>query len=534
MKDKPITVPAVRPSAGIARNFQAHIDRLIREMHADVRVTLLPDYDAASFAQDENPVESLISTMRHLRRKWLERFDVLAPTLGRYFAQAIADRSDRQLKNALRRGGFSVRFQTTQAQRDMMEAMVHENVSLIKSIASEHLSGVEGLVMRSVQAGRDLASLSKGLQERYGATRRRAAFIARQQNNAATGRLQAVRQKELGLRAEWLHSAGDKVPRPTHKANSGNDYDPAIGWFDPAEGRHILPGELINCLPENSPIEFADGVEIAYRHWFAGDLTTLITEDGKAFRSTPNHPVLTTRGWIGVGRLQKGDYLIKIADEVIETMIDKNDIHNPIASIGEIFNTMRDASISPMGTEIGLGANFHGDVTDHDIDIVRAARPLLIGSEITETLRYLKFTVSDNPRSRISSFFEFSIRCLSPARRSISLLSEAFTTIWAYALHSNETCIAQTARMSASRNYPPRNRPPINPIFSAQGEYAFPSLMFPTQKARIQEIQTSPFSGHVYNLQTKNSWYMSGGVIAHNCTCVSKTIVFPARFKQAT
>jgi uncharacterized protein with gpF-like domain len=52
----------------------------------------------------------------------------------------------------------------------------------------------------------------------------------------------------LGItEAVWLHSGGGKVPRPTHVRNNGRRYSVAEGWLDPAEGRRVFPGELINC-----------------------------------------------------------------------------------------------------------------------------------------------------------------------------------------------------------------------------------------------------------------------------------------------
>src|ERR1035437_6509270 len=143
-----ITIPGVRPSVGIAKNYQARIDAMIREMNADIRRVVLADYDASDFAQDASPVESLVSAMRGLRRKWLAQFDVLAPTMAAHFAKALHERSDDQLRNALRRGGMSVKFQLTPSQANILEATIHENVSLIRSIPEQHLAGVEQLVMR--------------------------------------------------------------------------------------------------------------------------------------------------------------------------------------------------------------------------------------------------------------------------------------------------------------------------------------------------------------------------------------------------
>lgn len=248
-KDR-IVLPAVRPSAAIEVAYQRRLDQLIREMHKDVSAHLRLDWRTnppATVAQDASPVEDIVNTMGMLSRKWLAKFDALAPSLAGYFTQAVHDRSDRQLRNILKRGGMSVEFQMTQAQRSILSATVAENVSLIRSIPQQYLTDVEGMVMRSVVAGRDVGTLTQELQDRYGITRRRAAFISADQNNKMTGALQANRQAELGLMSEWLHSSGGRVPRPTHVKNSGHIYDPKIGWLDPAVGKRIWPGQLPHC-----------------------------------------------------------------------------------------------------------------------------------------------------------------------------------------------------------------------------------------------------------------------------------------------
>lgn len=257
-KDR-IVLPAVRPSAAIEAAYQRRIDQLIREMHNDVSASLRLDWrrnPPATVAQDASLVEDIVSTMGMLSRKWLARFDILAPSLATYFAQAVHDRSDRQLHNILKRGGFTVSFQMTEGQRSILSAIVAENVSLIRSIPQQYLTDVEGMVMRSVVAGGDLGTLTRELQARYGITRRRAALISRSQNNMATSQLQANRQSELGLRALWRHSSGGREPRPTHVANSGKEYDPAKGWYDPDVKKNIWPGTLINCRCVSQSVVF--------------------------------------------------------------------------------------------------------------------------------------------------------------------------------------------------------------------------------------------------------------------------------------
>jgi uncharacterized protein with gpF-like domain len=239
----------VRPNAGVRAAFQKRLDALIKEMHADLRAAILAQYKVRSpvIAQDASPASELDLLLRFLSHKWKNRFSRLSAEMARHFAEDVNERSDEALARALRRGGFSVQLRMTRQQRDILTAVIAENVQLIRSIGSEHMTQVGGLVMRSVQAGRDLSIVTKGLEHRLGVTRRRAALIAQHQNNMATAVLHRSRQTELGLQAIWLHSAGGKVPRPTHVANSGKMYDPAVGWFDPEVQRRIWPGELIRC-----------------------------------------------------------------------------------------------------------------------------------------------------------------------------------------------------------------------------------------------------------------------------------------------
>jgi SPP1 gp7 family putative phage head morphogenesis protein len=199
-------------------------------------------------AQDRTPADELRDTIRKLARRWQKNFDEAAPELAQYFSRAVAERSSATLKAILKTAGFTVKFKITPAMRDIMSATVGQQVSLIKSIPSQYFTNIEGIVMRSVQTGRDLAQLTNDLQEQFGVTRRRAAFIARDQNNKATASMTRARQDELGItQAIRVHSGAGKHPRPTHVAMNGTKYDVSKGMRDPAVKRWIFPGEEINC-----------------------------------------------------------------------------------------------------------------------------------------------------------------------------------------------------------------------------------------------------------------------------------------------
>jgi SPP1 gp7 family putative phage head morphogenesis protein len=193
------------------------------------------------------PAATLQGAIDGLGARWEARINEAAPKLGRWFAHAAATRSQAGLKNILKDGGMTVEFHVTPTMRDAFDATVAQQVGLIKSIGSQYHSDVQGAVMRSVTAGRDVGGLTKELRERYGVTKRRAAFIALDQNNKSTSVFVKVRQVELGIQAIWLHSHAGKKPRPTHVANSGKIYDPAVGWLDPAVGKRIWPGTEPRC-----------------------------------------------------------------------------------------------------------------------------------------------------------------------------------------------------------------------------------------------------------------------------------------------
>ena len=200
----------------------------------------------AEMAQDANPSNELQVETSRLRKQWESKFDDGAQKLAGWFAQKTKSYSDGTLTMILKEAGFAIEFKMTDAMQTAYSAVINQNVTLIKSIASHHLDEVEGLVMRSVQAGGDMSMLSKELVARYGVTKRRAAFIARDQNNKAVATFTRTRQIDIGMTsAVWKHSHAGKVPRPSHLKADGVLYDIRKGMY--LDGKWVLPGEEPNC-----------------------------------------------------------------------------------------------------------------------------------------------------------------------------------------------------------------------------------------------------------------------------------------------
>lgn len=247
------TLTPLRPSAAIRERYESGLVAIIERMQADIVRTIRHEYasnqpEMVLLAADASPARAIQAALGKLGKRWLDRFDELAPRMAEYFATAVKDRVDETYRADLRRAGMTVRFKMTAAMNDAYQAVRADNVSLIRSIAEQHLTAVEGMVMRSVQRGRDLGALTDDLTKQFGVTKRRAARIALHQNNMATTTMRVVRELELGItEGEWLHSAGGKTPRPPHVAFSRHRFPLREGHdFGDGEGK-VLPGVLINC-----------------------------------------------------------------------------------------------------------------------------------------------------------------------------------------------------------------------------------------------------------------------------------------------
>lgn len=248
----------VRPNAGVEAAYRARLVGMIEAMHRSIVYWVEAQYkanppalamdDRASFGSitEGSAAVAMRKAMANLAWKWQKAFNNGARDLARYFADKSMSAADGQLKRILAKSGFSVEFKLTPSARDAYQAVLAENVGLISNIAEQHLTQIEGIVMRSVATGRDLKQLSGDLQTQFGITKRRAALISRDQSNKATAVITRVRQQGLGITtAVWRHSHAGKHPRPSHVAFDGKEYDIAEGAF--LDGEWVWPGTAINC-----------------------------------------------------------------------------------------------------------------------------------------------------------------------------------------------------------------------------------------------------------------------------------------------
>lgn len=244
------TLKPVHANRGIAARYRRSLCELIEEMHNSVLYWVTARYRAAppALAMDarSTPSRAMQGEMRRLAARWVKRFEDAAPRIAEAYLRDSFKATDSAMRAALKDAGLSVQFKMTAAVRDAFNASLEENIGLIRSIPQKYLQEVQGSVMRSYSTGRDLATTVRDIKRLYPKASNRAVLIARDQSNKANAVVVQARQKELGIvKAQWMHSAGGKEPRPDHVAASGKIYDVAKGCL--ISGEYILPGQLINC-----------------------------------------------------------------------------------------------------------------------------------------------------------------------------------------------------------------------------------------------------------------------------------------------
>lgn len=253
--------PAVWPNAGVKNWYYARLCQIIDEMSLDMLRRVREAWEEnpptiGILAGDASPTTLLQRALEKWGGLWTRKLESLSLNLATQFADKNFSASQVALRKSFETAGLAVKFKPTRGSMEAYKAVIAENVGLIKSIPAQYLDRVQGAVWASVRKGGDLSTLSAGIRKEYGVTVRRAALIARDQNNKAKALIENVRRREIGIReAIWLHSTAGKEPRPTHVDMNGQRYlitaegsEPA-GMYDsdPRVKTYVFPGELINC-----------------------------------------------------------------------------------------------------------------------------------------------------------------------------------------------------------------------------------------------------------------------------------------------
>jgi uncharacterized protein with gpF-like domain len=236
-----------------------------REVYAEIEKLYRQPVAQEYFAQDATMSAQAKQLMEALAYKFQRIFNIASIPLATTMAAEQSKASATTLQASLKELSAGLTLKTdilTGELKDILQATIAENVSLIKSIPSEYFTDIKGAVYRSITTGNGLQDLVPFLQKHEGATLRRARTIAGDQTRKAFSNLNFARMEKIGIQEyEWIHSFGSQKPRKLHiTSHTGGGLNGRICRIDnppiinTATGRRGKPGDEINCHCRAVPI----------------------------------------------------------------------------------------------------------------------------------------------------------------------------------------------------------------------------------------------------------------------------------------
>mgnify|MGYP001562304618 CR=1 FL=1 len=397
------------------------------------------------------------------------------------------------------------------------------------------------LLMQEIQEAHELGESIPQIQGRVEKVFRfsdevRSERIARTEMQAATNRgaLEAYGQSGVVESKVWIATMDDRT-RDTHAEANGQTVPLEAPFLvggesimAPGEGE---PANSINCiLPGNTVM--AGGICSSSMAEYAGPALELRTQKGCILAVTPNHPVLTWKGWKPAQSLRPGDYLVCGSLQQGMLPVNKHIEHMP-ASIEQVHGALNMVLGAATSRPAGI-TDFHGDgrFVQGDVHIISSDSLLwcACGSPGLEPVHQNHFSLDDILPSLLPSFSPQEQLIPSPAFPSYSSmggLSQPGTVFGRSSGHSGKHALATVPRLDAMLQEAAANHRAADPEGYGQG---FLGLSAEVALDKLVDVRHFNFVGHVYDLQSiLGSLYIASGVFVHNCRCSIAPVVGRAK-----
>ncbi len=295
------------------------------------------------------------------------------------------------------------------------------------------------------------------------------------------------------------------------------------------------------CVIEGSNVSSTSDVLGVTKRVYEGEVVELKLVSGDCITVTPNHPILTDKGWVAASFLKQGDNVIcgPGSDRGTPGCGDEQDAPTRVE---DLFDALR---IRFGGEVLMLGGaeDFHGDGRDGEIHVVPTNRflrdwfeaafdkelienafvkaaevPLSLTREGGFDKRSLFVSAPDLKRSGVARHFSAALgRILDPPiERSAGfmLASDGYRVLFEDAADVVPANLKFPTKLSSagSELVATDELRRVNRLERAQ-----------ISQSAVASAVIKSYVGHVYNLHTESNYYYVGNIITHNCACWSLT-----------
>ena len=325
-----------------------------------------------------------------------------------------------------------------------------------------------------------------------------------------------------------------------------------------------------NCLLGDALISTCSKISSVSRRIYQGEIIVIHTARGNIIRCTPNHPILSDAGFIRAKDIKKGHNLV--CDNGLKFIPISENKNHKVARIEDIFSSFRESSEMFSRTMKTSPEDFHGDVTNEEVNIISANRKLpfklnflfrKIHGKCRFIMRIMKY-LFNIPCLR--SFTFFIKRYISSFSRFMRFFCHLFYLFFSHVFHSfnlllstiskrnivffknayhfssskskliSNSCNTDAGFIKCQNCFFRRNR--NSSISITSNKISFKNIIDDvfgnTKLSRnilnryagkinfdsVITVDSVVLNTHVYNLETKNNWYVSNNIIEHNCRCV--------------
>jgi SPP1 gp7 family putative phage head morphogenesis protein len=447
-----------------------------------------------------------------------------------------------------------------------LQALLHEQVVYIRSLPIEAGERVHDLTVQGMLDASRAKDIAREIARSGEVTVSRANLIARTEVARTASGLVEARAVHVGSEGYIWRTAEDSDVRKEHAKLNGK----FIRWDSPPiagpKGERYHAGQGPNCFAGSTIVNLANGCHHIWRRMYFGPMIAL-RFDGGVVEVTPNHPLLTARGWLPAEAINEQDELIQ-CEAHRALAVDENENQRQ-TTLAEVFDALR--SIVPSEAAPGFLFNFHGDIPKEDVDTIRADH-LLPGDRITATVQLIGEQYLARPDGRIlnqdivcggSHVGETDgTRCLNelassgethlPHAEPIGSAAVAPFNAIAFQQHGDrpsgagelsgeaqfafaghvardnsllgKVCASVLAGRNSARYHDATSPEFLAEIVRVHADSAggVNNQGAPSYKAlRVVDKRIRDFAGHVFTMETKSGWFSvtHAAVVSKNCRC---------------